>query len=103
MLICRTCSNCKNTRFNVVEFETYCTNGGKYGELCDNHEFDKQDGCKIKDYGEEDKICKCGNKDLERYDKYYEEHGIVEYKLLCPKCKETVGIWDYGYWENFQR
>lgn len=43
--------------------------------------------------------CKC--KHLETYETFRHDQGFIEeYWVRCTKCKEQVGVWAYGYWQN---
>lgn len=42
---------------------------------------------------------KCGSKESEKKDVYYEGCDPAEYSLHCAKCGEYLGYFCYGSWE----
>lgn len=51
-----------------------------------------EDGTPLKCY-------KCNSKNMENYNKYYEEHWCIEYSVKCKECGTKLGHWAYGNWE----
>lgn len=45
------------------------------------------------------KCHKCNSKNMENYNKYYEEHWCVEHSVKCKDCGTNVDHWSYGNWE----
>ena len=42
---------------------------------------------------------KCGSKETEKKDVYYENNMEAEFYLYCIKCGEYLGHFSYGNWE----